>query len=498
MKMANKRKRQHPLWIILKIGSSIREVIIPIIYFFIINLKSDSSFVKYGSIALIIYMVYRIITILLEWKNNTYLFTEKNLELIEGRLVSKKRYISLSRIQSVQQHTSFLHRLFKLTSLNITTGTTGDNATVKLEMITVNEANDIQNELNKRKLKENEEVIEEKLSSLSEIQQPVEHYKMTLTEIIIISVTSLYFLASIPIIMSIYFKVEDIFSLDQYTGQLFAILKGSWILIGTIIAIGLLVLTCIGIVVTYIRYGNYTVSSDHERIFITRGVFTKTSFSIPKDKVNGITINKGFIRRLFNIVEVELVIVGDLLDETELKTNILFPFISERRAKRLLPQILPTFKMNEEMKPLPSQSLFVILIRPSYLLVIVTVLVFFFWPEYWFVPLALVILIIFSRILEFKRSKYKVDDNYIQMETGSFSTTLFITKREKIDKFAINESWIEQKLGLATLSITTRGQPIYNAKMSHIPVKESYFYYDWYIKEFIHNSNDLIDLQTDV
>src|SRR5690625_487746 len=319
MKMTNKRKRQHPLWIVLKIVSSIREVIIPIIYFFIINMKNESTFIKYGSIALIIYMIFRVITILLEWKNNTYLFTNKNLELIEGRLISKKRYISLNRIQSVQQHTSFLHRLFGLTSLNITTGTTGDNATVKLEMITLNEAKKIQTRLNEHK---DNKLSSEAIVSPFPTNDLTEHYQITLREIVIFSMTSLYFLASIPIILSIYFKIEELFSLDRYTEQWFSFLKQSSVLVVTVIIIGIIILTIAGIIVTYFRYGNYTVSSNEERIFITRGVFTKTSFSIPKNKINGISINKGMIRRLFRIVEVELIIVGDLIDETEMKTNV--------------------------------------------------------------------------------------------------------------------------------------------------------------------------------
>src|SRR5690625_3571633 len=193
----NERKRQHPLWIILKIGLSIREVIIPIIYFFIINLGSKSNFVKYGSIALIVYIIIRIITILLEWRNNTYLFTDHKLELNEGRLISKKRYITLNRVQSVQQHTSFLHRLFNLTSLNISTGTTGDNATVQLEMITLEEAEKITNQLNEK--------IQQKEYKETEVRKHNEqtlttHYKMSLNEIILISITSLYFLAAIPIV----------------------------------------------------------------------------------------------------------------------------------------------------------------------------------------------------------------------------------------------------------------------------------------------------------
>src|SRR5690625_6255856 len=48
---------------------------------------------------------------------------------------SKKRYITLNKIQSIQEDKTLLHRMFGLTSLTIVTGTTGDNASVKLDAL---------------------------------------------------------------------------------------------------------------------------------------------------------------------------------------------------------------------------------------------------------------------------------------------------------------------------------------------------------------------------
>lgn len=465
---------------IYALGRSVKEVIIPVIYFFVLNFNNQSRFIKIGSIALIIYMIYRVVSIFLQWKNYTYCFSDKNLEIIEGRFVANKRYITLDRIQGVQQHTTFIHRLFGLTSLTIMTRTTGDNATVKLEMINRQEATFIQDILKQHKTETH--ASEAEMTPIAEnIEVPVtKHYKMSIKEIFLISLTSLYFLAIIPIILSIYFKLDEIFSLERYLERALVISNQSWIFITFIAIITLIIFVCFGLAYTYLRFGNYEVSSDDKHIYIAKGVFNKTTFTITKENINGILINKGIFRRLFHIVEVKLITLGDLFDEAEMKTDILFPFISEKQAKQLLSEILPAFQIKNNMIPLPKPALFVNLIRPSYLLVIVTVIVFFFWPEYWFVPAGLFILIVSLRILDYKQSKYTINESFIQFQSGALSTELFITTRAKIDELVVHQSWLQRKLGLATLAITSRAKPIHVAELANMPWNVAYYCYNWY------------------
>lgn len=474
-----KGKRQHPLWIIFSIGKSIKEVIIPIIYFFVIQMDSDSLFIKYGSLALLAYMIYRIISILFSWKNYKYILTDKNIEIIDGRLKKEKRYISLDRIQSVQQNTSFFHRIVGLTSLTLLTGATDDNASAKLEVISHPEAEKIQKQLKlSYSIQENE--LEPNIEDdTSEHASLMKHYEMTIRAIVKASFTSFYFLALIPVLLTIYIKLDQLFSIEDYTESTLSSLNLSWIMITVMIALTLILSAGVGVLFVYFKYGNFRVSSDHERIFINKGVFSQTDFSIPKNKVNAIKFNKSFIRRWFKMVEVELVSAGGFGEE-ELQTNILFPFISERRAKCLVPEVLPAFQVEENMTKLPRPAFFVNLFRPSYFWIIVTAVIFYFWPERWYIPIGLLILIIVSRIIEFQHSSYALNDAFIQLQSGSISTEFFLTTRKKVDELEITESWVQRKLGLATLKISTRSKPILVSTIDDIPKEMAVHYYNWY------------------
>ncbi|MEI3607005.1 PH domain-containing protein [Pseudogracilibacillus sp. SE30717A] len=490
------QKRQHPLWMLYQIGVSVKEVIVPILIFFVFNIRNEALWVKLGSIALILYIIFRIITIIFQWKNHTYLFTDNNVEVKEGRFVSNKRYIALNRIQSHQQQTSVLHRLFGLTSLSLITGTSSDNAVIKFEMISDKEAERIKWIIQENKLNtpEDDNELNEKVAK----DQQKLHYKISFGEIFLIALTSIYVIAIFPVLVSIYFKIDEIFKLDAFVLQIFSFLTDSWILI----TITLLFLIGFGIgsgvIITYLRFGNYQVSSDHEQIYISRGIFNKTFYTIPREKVNGLIIEKAIPRRLFKFVKVKIVSLGDLFDESEMETDILFPFIRERKLKDLLPEILPSFKLSEEMNPLPKQALFVNLIQPSYLLVIVTFFIFFFWPEFWFVPVIYAFLLIFYRIAKTYLSKYAQTGKRIQFQTGVLVTETFITIREKVDELEVNQSWLEQQFGLATISLTSRAKPIHVSTLEHLPIETVIEYYLWFKQEASGNNRVNDSKQADI
>lgn len=478
-------KRQHPLWIVFSVGKSIKEVIIPIIYFFLINMNSDSSFVKYGSLALIAYMIYRLITILFSWKNYKYVITDKNIELTEGRLKTEKRYISLDRIQSIQQNTSFFHRLVGLTSLTLLTGTTDNNASVKMDAITVVEAENIRGQLNPSQDIEKAEMESQTKTKLNlvedmlQIDEPTKHYEMTRKEIVKASLTSFYFLAPLPFLLAIYSKVEDFFSIDDFADDVLHTLNLTWITITIIVIMAILLSVIIGVAITYLQYGNFQTSSNQERVFIRKGVLSETNFSIPKNRINAIKFNKSLIRRWVKMVKVELVSAGSF-DDSAAQTNVLLPFISEKRAMQLIPEILPDFQIHTDMTKLTRAAFWTNLLKPSYLWIAATAAVLYFWPAFWYLSLVLLMLIIILRITDFHHSGYALHGAYIQLQSGTFSTELFLTTKKKVAEMKITESWLQRRLGLATLSISTRAKPIQVTSITDIPKAAAMKYYHWY------------------
>lgn len=474
----NSPKRQHPLWMFTRFIEVITQFILPFFFIILVSpIHVDFPWVKYAVLLFVVFFFFRLFIIYFEWKNYTYLVTDTNLIINDGRLVSKKRYIPLNRIQSVQQTTPFIQKLIDLTSLNIVTGTSGENASIKISMLSLKEATLLQTQLESYINKEFSDESPEKKQNNRIIR-----YEMSFMEIFLFSITSLYFLAFIPIFFSLYTRVDNLINLDTVTVSLYETFKTSLLLVAILIFLAFFISFTIGLIVTFLRYGNYTVSTDAKRIYIKRGVLSTSHFTIPKEKVNGVLIKKSFFRRLFGICEVQLVTLGDVFEEEDSTTDILFPFINKQRATKLISEILPDYKLETRMNRLPAQALFLTLISPSYLLVIITVLIFYFWPEFWFVPIIYLMFLVIQRIVKHYNSKYFYDEGFIQIQTGSFSNELFITKRLSIDEISFRQSWLEKKLNVASLTTFTRAKPLHLGIINHLPKKVSEHIYKWYVK----------------
>jgi putative membrane protein len=480
----DKARRIHPLWIVYSITKSIKELVFFVFTFIVYKgSNSDSIFLKFAALSGVLYLIYIVVSILLEWLHFEYLFTEKEICIHEGRFIKESRYIPLERIQGISQNTPFFHRLFGLTSLLLDTGGTGNKSSVKLEMITYKEAERIQKffshaDFHQDVSKSNVQTLE---TNIPEHSSRKKHYEMTSKEIFVASVTSLNLLIFISVLYTIYSNLNDFFSIDQYIDAVLSFFQKSWWLTAFGFFTLLILSMAYGWARNYIRYRNFEVTSDNERIFIKKGLFHQTEFSIPKDKVEAIILNTKLLKKMMGIVEVRIVSTGDG-DDKEMKTaNILFPFIDKNRALQLISEILPSFKVETEMVNLPRSAIFVKLVRSSYIWIVAAV-IFHFWPKLWYIPLALLVLMNTSQLLSGISSCYKLSGPFIQIQSGSFSTKLFITTRMKIEELKVTESVLQRTFGLASLEISTRSKSIQVSKISDIPKDIAISYYQWYAK----------------
>lgn len=472
--------RLHPLWIIISIGKTIKDFFIPIIFIFIINANSHSFLMKYGRIALIVYLIINIVLEIFHWKNFKYKFTDNQLQINEGRFIEKKRFIPLTNIQSIQLDEPFLQRIFGLASLTFSLSTTSDNASVQLGAITKEQAKRIQDHLNKIKNTiQTEQAITEETQILS--KQKV-HYEMSKREIIIAAFTSVGLLTAIPLILSLYFKLNQFLKLDQYRERLFSIFTNSSFLLIIGIATAILVFLCLSVGLMYLRYGKFQVASDDTNIFINNGILSKATLSIPINKIQAIEFEQNILRRLLGLTKVKLIIAGGISNSL-LETAILFPFVKRERSYQLIQaEIIPKMKIKMPMLRIPKQALFIKMIRHSYLSLISIGSSLYFFPTYWYIAFIFVIIMILLSIMAFIHSKYLLNETYIQLYSGIFSTKLFVTTRERIEELKVTESWLQRKSGLASLHISTRANPIYNTKIKDIPKSVAIEYYQWYSK----------------
>lgn len=494
-------KRYHPLTILFDLIIQVKHLFFPTLILFVFNYDSTNAFITYGRIVFYFYVGGMLVYLLLKWVSYKYRLDETAFHLYAGIFTKTKQTIPFAKIQNVNRHTTLLHRIFKVTSIRFETGMVGDDSRVEFAVISLNEADRLEayTKQEMRLEKEPEAEAEGKegdATSSGEIGTPyatperIIHFTPTKKEIIKASFTSLSFLGMITLLIWAYFKLTEYIDVEEQVVGIYSLITSSWIWI-TLTAVGLLVLSIVfGMVTTYIRYGKYEISSDHERIYIAKGVIEETAFSIAKERVQAIKIKQSLLKRMLGLAEVKLTVVGGDSDSDKDKQDVssLYPFLPVKRAYEMISEILPAYEMTEEMTSLPQKSLWVRLVRSSWIWIIGTGALSYFKPNiwgweqaWWVISIALTLIILAFEVIEFYNTRYTLNDHFIQFQTGSLTTTLFVSKREKIIEVNVKRGILQKRLGLASIKTVNRAKPVSHKGVTDVPLELADGFYQWYM-----------------
>lgn len=483
----SQRKRYSPLVILWDFWNFIKNSFFLIILF-IINYGSESTFFKYGRIAFFVFWGITIISIILKWFTHKYQLDDVSFHIYQGIFNKFERTIPFSKVQNVQRKTSLFHRIFGVTSVTFETGMTGVDAAIKFEVISRKQAEEIEawvtsppvNDLNADSLESTEEE-----TIKQEITRTI-HFTPTKKDILKASFTSLSFIALIPILLSLYFKISELFKIEDQAEGFFTSLMSTWWVIALIVSVLIVASVGFGILRSFLKYGKYEISSDNQRIYITKGVVDESAFAISKNKVQAIEINQTLMKRLLGLAEIKLISAGSIGEES-LETNSLYPFLPVKKAYRMIGELLPSYEVTQAMERLPKKSFWIRMLKPSWFWMIVTIALFYFKPAilniegaWWIVSTALLVFIVISRLLDYYNTSYVLNGKFIQFKTGSLTTSTFISKRDKIVEVNVSRSKFQQLLGLASIGTINHAKPFHHAGVHDIPLEMADAFYTWY------------------
>ncbi|PAF20967.1 hypothetical protein CHH49_13025 [Terribacillus saccharophilus] len=488
------KRRYHPANMLFAIVKTVRGWIVPlIIVFFFNNTDGWGAYAKYGILGIILLSI---ISSILKWFTDKYTADERAFHLYNGIFSKTSRTVPYEKIQNVTKHTNLLHRLLRLTAIKFETGS--KEKAVDFQVLTKEEASRLE-QLTKGNVQEQAAIQEIEISgddveeedgvseqTVPHTEKKIIHFKPTKKELIRASFTSLSFLLVPPLLISFLLKFDIFFDWSEIR-QYLPLLKVWWVtafgLIG-IIAVSLL----IGMWRVVLKYGNYELASDDTHIYIQTGLLSESAFSIRKNRVQGIEITQPILHRLLGLAKVKLISTGslDISDETE-TINSLYPYFPLKQAKILITEILPEYEVQLSMERLEQKVLLYRLLQPSIIWLGVTITLYFWRPEllgyeikWWIVSIVLLILIEGHRYLSFKHTSYLISEKFFQIKTGALTTTLFVTKRNKMIEVARNQNPLQRWLKLATIESINRAKPVLHNKIKDIPASEANRFYEWF------------------
>ncbi|MFC9707372.1 PH domain-containing protein [Paenibacillus sp. NPDC056933] len=502
----NEMKRQHPLAMLWSLWKLVKNSFAFIVFLFILRHGSESKWIMYGRIAFYVAIMFSVVAIIWSWFTLRYTADEKAFQIYSGVFNRTRRTIPYTKVQNVNRHTSLFHRLFRVTSIRFETGIKGEDATFHLQVVSLSESDRLEKvvaghmseaniasdavEPNGEPVTRTEHVTLEEEISLpvkEELERHV-HYQSTRKDIFKASFTSLSFLVLIPILGSLYSSVKDFFPNEKVTESLVLTWWDTWWIAALIITGLIAVSITLGIVRTFVKYGDFQISSDRKRIYITKGMLEQTAFSILKERVQAVKITQSPMKRLLGLAEVELTTAGGV-GESDQEVNSLYPFLPVKQAYDMISEILPSYQVTQEMQKLPRKSLWLRLLAPSWLWIIAAGALFNFKPAvlgqeqaWWMISAILLLWIVICRIVDFSHTRYVLNQNFIQLRSGALTSTLYISKREKVIEVQITQNLLQRWFGVASIQTVNRAKPVLHHTINDIPFEAVESFQLWYME----------------
>lgn len=493
------KRRYSPLLILFEIGKVIKDNIFIIIILFFTN-QSESGFmnaIRYGLVALV---TVSIVAAIVNWFVKKYEANEYAFILYSGIFNRKEQTVPFERIQNVHTSKNVVHRLFGATALTIETASSGDDSAVNFPVLRMHEAEEIRQIIHREKQVQVEEVEngepvfdeglhvgKEEIGDKQTSNESVVHFTPTKKDLLIASFASFNFLIIFPAIFFLLQIIEQVFSVEDDTidGVIdwFASLSLSTFVYVIIGGMFLLISAFIGIVWTFMKYGNYELSSDDDTIYIRKGIWEEKHLTIKKSRVQGVQMNQNILKRILGLTSVQLVMIQD----GESDVSVLYPFLPTKRAVQIIEAILPQYEIREETHKLSAGAFYVRFLTTTFVFGLISIPPFFIQPDLFgtkwvamVVGPVLYILIMIVRYLTYKQTAYRFDEQFIQWRIGGLGTLRFITTRKQIIEVEVDCGPLQRFFNLRSINVSNRAKPVGVSSLADLPSQDALAFIDWY------------------
>ncbi|TRM13206.1 PH domain-containing protein [Lentibacillus cibarius] len=444
-------KRLHPAAILFNLIKTVREFLFAIILGFI-SFRDESMlyFLLITAGFLVIFMITSILT----WYRYTYRVEDDELRIEYGVFIRKKRYISKNRIQSIDLTSGVIHRIFGLTKVQIETAGTGTGAEASLSAVKMAEGEALREELKTGGAQQADD--------MDTVDDPPEQTNPSQTisfkRLFIAGTTS----GSVGVILALavagFSELEEFIPNSFYDNTIEWVI-GLGIVILIVMAIGALILLwLLGIAGTIIKNGNFTITKNHDELFITRGLLEKKQLTIPLKRIQAVGIQESIIRQPLGFVTVYAEVAGGSMDKGEDFSSTLFPIMKREEVEPFLETFLPDYAgIQQELTPLPKRARMFYIFRASIIFLILTAVVGFWNPSFIWMPLVLLVGSMILGVMRHRDGGFHQHGEQLTIRHRSFSRNTIMMYHKRIQAFEKKQHKIQSQQQLATMRLSIIG-----------------------------------------
>ena len=415
-----------------------------------------------------------LILAVLRYLNFKFYISKDDFHLATGIINKDNTIIPKSKIQNVYIKQNFLQQLINVVSLNIETA--GDNKSeISIKALDKPTALELKKQLfNKTHLKED-------LST--ELETNNVFFKVSLKRLFLEGVSQNH-LRSFAIIASFVFglfyefkdyfrdlkvekRIEDTIHFDE--DNVISVI----LLLSAFLVVSILISLLFSVIKTVVANFNLEVVQNQKTIEINKGLFNKVSLSLTPSRIQNIVITTNRIKHYFGLHTLS---VKQAMVNAKQSKNFVIIALEKEQLKHLVDKLLINYKSDiEQSKP----RWYYKRILALYMLVLIVVLnipVFVFGNGMWYINIALIVFAVLYIKITYRKSYYKIDDEFITIGSGFVDTTTNILEIHKIQAVKLKQSIFQKRRQISSVIISTASKSV---KIPYVSEAEAHSIYDY-------------------
>ena len=384
-----------------------------------------------------------------------YHLTEDTFDIDSGVLSRREREIPYGRIQNVDIAQNVIQRVLGIAEVRLETAGGGESE-AQLQYVSREEATRLQEEISRKKRGEQagEDATAES-ETAAEAQSDV-LFEISPRELLVLGVVSmnprLLSLLALPLSFVGPSVLADL--LPETSSPL-------WLLVPVVI-VGLLVATAaVSGALAMTRYYGFRLTETDDEYRYERGLLQRFSGSIPKSKVQTLSLSENVIARRLGYASLTIETAGHVASsDGSGGTQSAIPIAERSRVLDLAGRIEPFGDVSFERPPKRARERYAaryaiavgVLTAAAYGAVELTTL-----SGPWWAALALLLVVPVAAHLKWTHRGYAVNDGYVLTRNGFWSREIAVVPAYRIQTVASSQSVFQRRRKLATVVVDTAG-----------------------------------------
>ncbi|WP_100330090.1 PH domain-containing protein [Bacillus xiapuensis] len=479
-------KRLHPVAAVSNVLTELKNMFFPLIIVLFVNKGEKNDIWDYIPIIVTAAAIlFVLVSGVIKWLRFTYRVEAGELRIEYGLFVKKKRYIPIERIQSVDVSEGPLQQAFNLVKINIETAGSSANADSEAELtaITKEEAAALEEIINREKSKEYREEMDQDLpdSANADRDPATVLYQAKLSDLLLLAATSGGAGVVISAVVAFLSQFSEFIPYEKVFKEASHLLESGVVFVSMLVVAVLFLAWLISVILTLLKYYNFTVEMTEQDIVIKRGLLEKRQTTIPLSRVQGIVMVENPLRQLigYSCVQVESA-GGSAAEEGGTSFNIL-PMVKKWEAFQLLENMFKDYSFPQQFHPAPKRAARRYMLRKSlYVLVPIMALSGFFWPHgLW--SLLLLLLAAFYGMSCYRAAGWTIQDQQLSLRYRLFSRCTVFLKKSRIQSADLVQTYWQANKQLATIeAVIKSGEGGRKTKMVDAERADAEKMYHWY------------------